>query len=129
MPDLRIHSGIRDEEDLQCWPCTADSSGHVFQIEDDETMIVGSRAGQTNALTTCARGDICVVHTDIDGTIVGTDQAGILCCALVYIVHETGCGIGILRYFLLDPPFSSLWRFGFLKKEKTYGKEVEHAKE
>lgn len=54
---------------------TTDGSGHVGQVKDDETIVVGLLALQTDTRPT-VRSDVAVIYTHVCGSI-GVDQPGI----------------------------------------------------
>lgn len=74
---------------LQGRPGTADTSGHVSKVKDEETMVVGSIAADADALTTAAASDIGVVDAHVDrGVARGGDIAIALGGGFIDVVDE-----------------------------------------
>lgn len=82
----------------ECGPSSAGASGHMGEIQDHQTLVVGVRAGQTDAVATVTAGDIAVVHPDIDGATGGTDQTVRRGGRVIDIVHVAVGGVGILKH-------------------------------
>ena len=52
---------------------TANTTGHVREIEDKQAVIVRVLAGYSNAVTAIARGDIGVINPNMDKIVIGVD--------------------------------------------------------
>lgn len=90
--DLPQSSGL----DLQRRPTTANATGHVRQIEDEETMRVAGSASQTHTLSAATTGDIRRIDADVDTVRGRVDQTLTLSRALIDVVDIAVGGITAL---------------------------------
>ena len=72
--------------DSQCRPCPANTTGHMSQVDDDQTVVVCNLALQTDALSSRVLSNVRVVDTNIDQPVVGVDESLILGITLVEVV-------------------------------------------
>lgn len=71
---------------------SATAVGHVFEVEDDETVIVGFIAGYPNAWTTIGC-NVCSIDPHIDGRPGTVNQASALSSRLIHVLYEAVCGV------------------------------------
>lgn len=96
--DISIyHSSQSFARNLQGRPRATDGTWHVSQIKNEQSMGVGSVAGQTHALATTAGGDICGINTDIGSITARIDQPSTFGSALIDISNVSVSGVRTLR--------------------------------
>lgn len=80
---------------LQGGPAAACTAGHVGQIENNKSMLVGGGTLQADALTTRRVGGVGVVDADIDA-VARVDETVARSSVTVDVVHKAIGGIGVL---------------------------------
>jgi hypothetical protein len=80
---------------LQGRPGAACAAGHMGQVENNKTMLVGGSTLQADALATRSGGGVGVVDTDVDA-VARVDETVARSSATVDVAHKAIGGVGVL---------------------------------
>jgi hypothetical protein len=108
---ISILPGLLDRLNVQSRPCSTDATRHMEEVANNQTLIVESVAGNSDALPAGAVGlelarVVTVIvshghapreakdyhlHSDVSWAVAGIDETIACCCGLIDVLHAVAC--------------------------------------
>ena len=76
----RVRNGGRNILGEGLSRATYTTSGHMLDVNDEQTCVVRFLTGETDTLTTGTGDCVVHIHTHVNGSGIGLDERGLLSC-------------------------------------------------